>query len=81
MRSENRETADEAESIAGALEFAMGPLNELANEILNAGIFDRTDIERPEDEIEYKRGRIDKEYEGVRGLANTFWDSVGLQPS
>lgn len=81
MRSENRETADEAESIADAVEFAMGPLTELANENLNAGIFDRTAIERPNDETEYERSKIEKEFEGMRGLANTFWDSVGFQPN
>jgi len=64
-----------------AMESARGPLDQFADEIQNAGYFDRTDIRDDQQFAEYKRNKIDRDYQGIRGLINRFFGQLGLEPS
>lgn len=68
MQKDNTSESEKISSVGEAADFAAGSLNNLADEIHNSGIFDRTDIQNPLDIIEYKRGKIDKDDESLRRI-------------
>jgi len=70
-----------AANVAGAIDFAASNLDKLTGEIGNAGWFDQTDITNPEQQLEYKRAKIESEHEGLRGLWSNVYSTVFGQPS
>ena len=78
MESESNETPDVSELLKQALDAA----NAIGDKINNAGAFDRTDIHDPQQFLEYKRGKIDKDYENWSDAAiNSIYASIGVAPS
>ncbi|MGA2439607.1 MAG: hypothetical protein ABSH08_01495 [Tepidisphaeraceae bacterium] len=71
----------EAADTAGALDFAVGNTDKVTNEIGSAGSFDRTDLHDPQQQLEYKRAKIEGEHQGLRGLVGSGYSALGIQPS
>jgi hypothetical protein len=70
-----------AADTAGALDFAVGNTEKVTNEIGSAGAFNRTDIHDPQQQLDYKRAKIEGEHEGLRGLVGSAYSALGIQPS
>ena len=69
---------DPAESIGLVLD----SVNSIGNRIANSEKFDRTDIYDPQQFLEYRRGKIDKDYETWQEDAiNSLYSSAGLEDS
>jgi hypothetical protein len=65
---------------ATALGFALDSLVNEGDQFENADDFDRTDIRDSGALAEYKRGKIDEDYRGSRGLVNRVYGARGWVP-
>jgi hypothetical protein len=70
-----------AADTAGALDFAVGNTEKATSEIGGAGSFDRADIHDPQQQLDYKREKIEGEHQGLRGVAGSVYSAFGWQPS
>jgi hypothetical protein len=75
--SEAHSSADSGEGLG----FALENVDKLTAEIGNAGLFDRTDIHDPQEQLESKREKIESEHEGLRGALGSVYSKLGRQPS
>ncbi len=75
------EAVDKPGDVAGAFGFAAGAVDTLTGEFANAGKYDRTDIHDADEMAEYKRGKIENEHQGLRGVAGYVYSHLGLVPS
>lgn len=71
----------QAVDFAGALGFAFDNVEKVINEAGNAGVFDRTDIHDPQQQLEAKRAKIWEEHQGLRGLVGAVYSALDWQPS
>jgi hypothetical protein len=64
------------------LDQTLGAVNVIGNKIANAGVFDRTDIHNPQEELDYKRAKIEKDYDTWQASAiNSVYAYTGIQDS
>jgi hypothetical protein len=64
------------------LDQTLGAVNTIGNKTGNAGVFDRTDFHNPQEELEYKRAKIEKDYDTWQASAvNSAYAYAGLQDS
>jgi hypothetical protein len=75
------DSGSSSNDLAGNIDSSANIADQLADEIRNAGWFDRTDIHDPQRFLEYKREKIDKDYEGLRGALGSVYSAIGIQPS
>jgi hypothetical protein len=65
----------------GVVDFLVNNAEKITSEIGNAGAFDRTDIHDPQQQLEYKRGKIESDHQGLRGAVGSLYSAFGWQPS
>jgi hypothetical protein len=65
----------------GVMDFVVNNTEKVTNEIGNAGAFDRTDIHDPQQQLDYKRAKIEGEHQGLRGVVSAAYSALGWQPS